>query len=134
MPGARELASSLWIGGDIGELAELVSKDLPDIRLILGCLSWLPAQLSIDLECGAWVHARSRESDSGDIRDLTLAGFIGRPGVWHSALSAAGLPALAALARTLAIDRGLAAYVRRCVQANHRRQPSYLDKRSTRSA
>jgi putative AlgH/UPF0301 family transcriptional regulator len=103
--GSRKLDPSLSIGGDIGELAALRRSTPGSVRFFLGFWSWSPLQLSIELECGIWVHTRSSDVASPTIiQDLVLGDRCS----WHAALEGAGLPVLAGLARTAAIKRKLA--------------------------
>jgi hypothetical protein len=61
VPGATEVAPSVWLGGDLGVMAGLVASGQAPaerIRPILGRTRWPAAQLQLELQRGAWVRAR----------------------------------------------------------------------------
>merc|ERR1711972_911029 len=62
LPGAKEIAPSVWQGGDLQVAAELVQSgkvELSRLRPIRGYAGWSLRQLEIELERGVWARFRA---------------------------------------------------------------------------
>lgn len=61
IPGGRNLAGELWLGGEFEALAELVVRDpgraLRGVRVSLGYSGWGAGQLDHELGTGSWIPA-----------------------------------------------------------------------------
>jgi len=106
VPGAREIAPSLWSGGDLGELAALDLEGLDGLWPVIGFAGWAPPQLDNELERGVWVHARP---ETPMLARLCLGSNRESAAAWRAAMRAAGLPGLADVPRGRAVDKRLVA-------------------------
>lgn len=115
LSGARQVTRGVWLGGDLGEVAARARGDLVGVRFILGFAGWSPLQLSIELECGVWVHARAKRSSfhaALAAREICF-GPAEREAAWRAAMSSAGMPMFASFPRTSSIDKRLHGYMER---------------------
>lgn len=121
--GAREVAPSLWIGGDLNELAARVaattaqaqdaaSRILPSIWPVVGFAGWAAPQLANEIERGVWIRGRAATSALG--RVCLTADSIA---AWRAAMRGVGLPQLADFPRSAAVDSRLL----KLVETHHKR-------------
>lgn len=135
VPGAREVAPSVWEGGDLAELGRLEdrAKGSPTVGAFIGYCGWSRPQLALELERGVWVRARARTGeaaralclppaagvppsgappgdDPGDPasrRSLLVARPERRVELWRAGLRAAGARSLAEFPRGAGADEHL---------------------------
>ncbi|MFT7487347.1 MAG: putative transcriptional regulator [Candidatus Paceibacteria bacterium] len=60
IPGGMELASGLFLGGDLDAVADVVGEEASPwmkqgVRFILGCAGWGGGQLELELAGGSWL-------------------------------------------------------------------------------
>lgn len=124
VPGAELVAPSLWQGGDISALHELVQSNDGSQRVqpFQGYLGWSISKLVAEVQRGHWIRVRCEDVDvasalcipprlrNGDFAD---AGYHmertpGHPAIgWAAALRAAGLESLASFPRGGQADKVL---------------------------
>merc|ERR1712151_1487102 len=100
--GSREVAPSVWQGGDLDKLADLTNSTwscAQFIRPVVGYVGWSPEQLSEDLRKGVWVRARLQTAS--DARDLCVV----LTDCWKAALRGAGLDGMADFPRSVSGDK-----------------------------
>lgn len=57
IPGAKEICSGLWLGGNFDSMVEYVNSGYPidgHIRFFVGYSGWSPGQLSDEIKANAW--------------------------------------------------------------------------------
>lgn len=119
--GAREIAPSVWLGGDLSVLAEL-AKSSPSrhrIQPIQGYLGWSSARLQSELHRGLWIRVRCNSAKIASTlclppqelasKDHFVNGPMkrqpGSPAIgWGAALRAIGLHCLADFPRSRSAD------------------------------
>ncbi|CAK0801615.1 unnamed protein product, partial [Prorocentrum cordatum] len=115
LEGAQRVAPAVWLGGDPAEIAARAGEDLSGVRCLLGCASWAPVQLAVELERGVWVRARWLGGGAGDAEGEPRSicfGPAARDAAWRSALRAAGAEVLAAFPSSLpGVKRRLRGYL-----------------------
>lgn len=118
--GAREVAPSVWLGGDLEEVAARAGRDpmALRVRFFVGFAGWAPVQLRTELETGVWVRARALPpGDLGAAGEAGLREFCfgsaERGAAWRTAMRGAGMAALAGFPRTPGTDKRLRGYIER---------------------
>jgi len=123
VPGALEVAPSVWLGGDVRVMVGLVASGKASrehIRPVLGCTRWALPQLELELQRGVWVRAHMATAElsqqlfaaplpEDDIQALEEQ----RVSSWRAALMGAGLPGLADFPRGRAVDVVLRAIIQK---------------------
>jgi len=113
--GARQIAPSIWLGGDLSSLASVMRNSSNDgndhVRAIQGYLGWTSSRLKTELQRGLWVRIRCEDPEAAkvlcmpnlDFRSAaSFPGYLdierpaGSPSVgWSAALRSVGLHSLA---------------------------------------
>lgn len=121
VPGAREIAPEVWMGGDIGALGRLASDsgDAGSLRPFIGYCGWARKQLALEIERGVWVRVRARtpvaaralclppvDASFGE-KTVGLGNAQKHADLWKWALRAAGMRSLAEFPRGEAVDSQL---------------------------
>ncbi|CAE8691323.1 unnamed protein product [Polarella glacialis] len=115
VPGAVQVAPSMWLGGDFATLAsQSEGISLATVRPLMGYAGWSQAQLAMELERGVWVRARATTPDAAIFFCMSdwqsSEAFARDPApslLWRAALQAAGCSCLAAFPRGPQADAGL---------------------------
>jgi len=129
LPGAKQVAANLWLGGDLEVAAKLLADEecsrRSKIWAVVGFAGWAPRQLDFELSRGVWVHARDTSplADTG-LRVLHSLGSSAAEELWASAMRATGLGCLARVPRDASSYRTLRAL---CEQHQHRQMQEFLD-------
>lgn len=107
IPGARRVAASVWIGGDLVVAAKLVAAgevSVQSLRPLVGFAGWARQQLALELQRGVWVRSRM-PAPVGLPKGFSAWPWAGHgEAVWRDAVFSAGLPALASFPRGDGID------------------------------
>lgn len=115
VPGAREIAPGLLVGGELSAIAKASGGDSAGVRFVLGYAAWTPLQLRIELESGVWVRARAAGPPSPGADGVLGLAFDPqeRADAWRAGMRSIGLRAFAEFPRTPAVDRRLRSYLER---------------------
>ncbi|CAE8593126.1 unnamed protein product [Polarella glacialis] len=115
VPGAVQVAPSMWLGGDFATLAsQSEGISLATVRPLMGYAGWSQAQLAMELERGVWVRARATTPEAAIFFCMSdwqsseaFARDLAPSLLWRAALQAAGCSSLAAFPRGPQADAGL---------------------------
>eukprot|EP00927_Polykrikos_kofoidii_P068719 TRINITY_DN64041_c0_g1_i1.p1 TRINITY_DN64041_c0_g1~~TRINITY_DN64041_c0_g1_i1.p1 ORF type:complete len:532 (-),score=71.31 TRINITY_DN64041_c0_g1_i1:242-1741(-) len=154
LSGAQQVAPSLWLGGDLADVAARVREGGGrGIRFFLGYAAWSPVQLWHELECGVWARARSGEMQSvgraererrqnhgahaeaaaaaATIQSISAKelglGTLERGPAWRMALAGAGLHDFASFPRSMIADQRMRRYTAACHKLATEIQDPYPD-------
>eukprot|EP00927_Polykrikos_kofoidii_P066715 TRINITY_DN62271_c0_g1_i1.p1 TRINITY_DN62271_c0_g1~~TRINITY_DN62271_c0_g1_i1.p1 ORF type:complete len:417 (-),score=34.70 TRINITY_DN62271_c0_g1_i1:138-1388(-) len=110
VPGAKEVAPSVWLGGDVRVMATMVASgaaSLENIRPVIGYSGWSLQQLSLELKRGIWVRARTVGPEISQRFCVEPSpGCVDhhRVSTWRTALIGVNLPCLAFFPRGKGVD------------------------------
>lgn len=113
VPGARQVAPSLWSGGDIqrlgarvaaitAEAKDAASRIVPSVWPVVGFAGWAIQQLANEVERGVWIRGRASNDAFGRV---CLAAESNA--AWRAAMRGVGMSQLADFPRSGAVDTHL---------------------------
>ncbi|CAK9062945.1 unnamed protein product [Durusdinium trenchii] len=116
VPGAKQVAPGLWLGGDCREILEkgmqgdeVQSHSIP-LRVCFGYSAWTELQLRLELESGVWTRAQALDDRPRDgALSIIASSCFGTEGktAWQQGLHSAGWSFMANFPRNAEVDEKL---------------------------